>query len=91
MLTPMFDKVTSKRSYKKLGTIFEHLTKNINPMFYEIRVVFTQNPYSAYIRIYPINLPINTIIYPVWELVWTPYFNDQLIIDPGLLSQYADW
>jgi len=81
----------SKRKFKKLGTIVEHLTKNINPMFYELKINFTQNPHSAYIRVYPINPPVGVVIYPLWELVWTPYFYGSLVIHNGLLSSYADW
>lgn len=83
--------IVSKRTYKRLGTIVEHLTKNINPLYYEIKVNFTQNPDSAYVRIFPINPPINVIIYPVWEFVWTPYFNGKLVIHPNVLSPLADW
>ena len=83
--------LVSKRSYKKLGTIIEHLTRNVNPLLYEIRITFAQNPNSAFITVFPLNIPINTIVYPVWSLVWTPYFNGKLVTHPGMLSMNADW
>lgn len=81
----------SKRTYKKLGSIVEHLTKNVNPLLYEIRMTFNQSPHSTFITVYPLNPPINTIVYPVWSLVWTPYFNGKLVTHPGMLSGYSDW
>ncbi len=85
------DLVTSKCTYKKLGTIVEHLIDCINPLYFEVKIAFTQNPSSAYIRVYPLNPPINVIVYPVWELVWTPYFSDRLVANRNILSPLTEW
>lgn len=76
----------SKASYKKLGTIIEHLTKNVNLMQYQIGIRAHFNGVS--IQIWPL---MNASSFPQWEIIWYPSFNAKILIDPYLLHQNAEW
>ena len=83
--------IMSKSTYKKLGTILEHLIDTINPYFYELRVSTMTQPMCVVIRIVPIPNQANMFPLPVWELVWNSYFNSKIYIDPVLLMPNAEW
>lgn len=83
--------ILSRSTYKKLGTILEHLTEVVNPAFFEIHVSFSHQPKFTVIRIHPRCDYNNLFPLAVWELVWTDYFNSKIYINPALLIPGAEW
>jgi hypothetical protein len=81
----------SRSTYKKLGTIIEHLVETVNPFLYEIRIASNPQPQCTAIRIYPFPHQGNMYPGPIWELIWNPYFNSKLYIDEILLLPNAEW
>lgn len=82
--------IVSKSTYKKLGTVIEHLIKNINCNLFEISIMTSGQQGITIIRLYPMG-PYRGNAFPVWELMWTPLFNHKLIIDPNLLIPNHEW
>lgn len=85
--------VSSRHTYKKLGTIVEHLIDCVNPFLYEVRVTSYPQANIIVIRIYPIPVinQMNMFPNPVWELSWNIYFNSKIHIDQSLLIPTAEW
>lgn len=84
--------VPSKRSYKKLGTILEHISVCIHPHYYRYAVqIFSHFPLIVNISIETIPTP--NIPQPVMMCVitWTDGTNGQLYINPTVLHENAEW
>lgn len=81
----------SRHTYKKLGSIVEHLAESINSSLYEIRICYNQYPPCAIIRICPFPVQMGVQTLPVWELVWNSHFNNKVYIDAMLLAPNAEW
>lgn len=82
----------SKRSYKKLGTILEHITESINPFFYRYSVqVNSHFPLAVTILIETIPTPNVPQPVPMCFILWTDGSNGQIYINPACLHPTADW
>ena len=83
--------IASRRAYKKLGTILEHLTETIDPTVNEIRITFSQYPSAVNIRIFRHCFQFNVAPVLVWELCWNQYFNSKILMARELLIPGAEW
>lgn len=82
----------SRHTYKKLGTVVEHILESINPMFYELRITVSSTmPLCTVMTIYTLSNSANPVPMPVWQFVWSYGFNSKIYIDPNLLHPQAEW
>jgi hypothetical protein len=84
--------VESKRLYKKIGTIFDHLVKCVNPFYYQI-VTRVVSHYPLVVNIYITTIPTDIVQQPMVmnTLTWYEGNNHRLFINPVVLNQNADW
>lgn len=82
----------SKRPYKKLGTILEHITECINPFFYRFSVVVVSH-YPMAVNITIETIPTVNVPQSIhrWVIPWVDKSNSHIHIDPSLLHDNAEW
>ena len=90
--TAMEQLVPTKRSYKKLGTILEHIAECMNPYYYRFAVqVVSHYPLAVNIGIETIPTPNVPQPVPMCVIPWVDGSNGQIYINPSVLFQNADW
>lgn len=84
--------IPSKRSYKKLGTILEHILENINPMQFQVTTIVTCH-FPLTVSIYISTIPSNVIPQCMCMCVipWVNGCNGPIHINPNVLHPHADW
>lgn len=90
--TAMTQGLPSKRPYKKLGTILEHIAESINPFFYQFSIVIVSHyPLAVNIRIETI--PTMNVPQPMTMCVipWIDKSNGHIHINPSVLHDAAEW
>lgn len=81
--------ILSRATYKRLGTIVEHLVDCVNPQLLGINIV--SGTYGLVtVRLVPF-INYNGIVGPVWELHHHVHFNSKLVIDQDMLIPGAEW
>jgi hypothetical protein len=84
--------LASKRTYKKLGTILEHIALCIDPRYYYMAVTVTAHyPRSVNVSICTIPTPVAPQSLVVSIIPWMEGCNGQLYINPAALYENAEW
>ncbi len=78
--------LTSRHTFKKLGTILEHILKNIDLSKYQVSC--SMGNFRLNINIWPITYQT---VNPLWTFVWNNSFNGKLTIGSQFLHIGAEW
>ena len=77
----------SRHKFKKLGTIVEHLMRNIDVNTFYVTQHGRPNG-NVLVQIWPLYGGTGA---PLWWIEWHPFCNSKLEINTKLLKQNAEW